>query len=131
MIRRAVEADIPRIVGMVERLAKAVDGPQRVCRVRAGETLCGLLTSPDGAAWVSEGGFIAGTIMQTIISPDPVAIELGWFAEDRSGLALLREFERWAESKGAVLIKLSCNGGVAQRMLERAGYRVAEIAMVK
>lgn len=80
---------------------------------------------------VSGRGFIAGTITQTVISPDPVAVELGWFSEDRSGLALLRAFESWSADQGATLVKMSCNGGAAQRILDRAGYRMAEMAMVK
>lgn len=130
MIRPAVEADIPRITDMVERLVKAVGGPQKVCRIKTGQTLAGLIVSPDGFVAVSDHGFIAATITQTIISPDPVAVELGWWAE-REGLLLLRAFEDWAENKGATLKKMSCNGGTAQRMLERAGYRQAETAMVK
>lgn len=131
MIRPAVEADIPAIVGMVERLAEAVNGPQRPCRVKTGQTIAGLIHSPDGAVWRSDGGFIAGCITQTIISPDPVAVETGWWASDRSGLALLRTFERWAHDRGATLIKMSCAGGAAQKILERSGYRVAEIQMVR
>ena len=131
MIRPAVEADIPRIIDMVERLAEAVSGPQTPCRKKTGQTIAGLIHSPDGSVWLSGGGFIAGCITQTIISPNPVAIELGWWASDRSGLALLRTFERWAHERGATLIKLTCNGGPAQAILERSGYRVAEIQMVR
>lgn len=131
MIRPADERDIPRIIDMIERLVAAMSGPQRVDRLRTGETLAGLLHDPQGVVLVSGGGFIAGRITRTVISPDPVAVELGWYAEDRSGLALLRAFEAWARARGATLIKMSCNGGAAQRILERSGYRVAETAMVK
>lgn len=130
-IRSAQDADIPRIIDMVEALALSVNGPQEVCRIRTGETLSGLIHRPDGAVWISERGFIAGCITQTIISPDPVAVELGWWAEDRSGLRLLRTFEAWAQARGASLIKMSCNGGPAKQILERSGYRVAEIQMVR
>ena len=116
---------------MIEALAASVRGPQRVCRLRTGETLAGLISSPQGAVFVSGGGFIAGQIMQTVISPDPVAFELGWMAADRSGLRLLRAFETWAAEQGATLIKMSANGGAAERILERRGYRVAEVQMVK
>lgn len=119
------------VVDMVQGLAASVQGPQRVCRLRAGETLAGLIAAPDGAVFVSGGGFIAGQVGQTVISPDPVAFELGWFATDRSGLALLSGFEAWAESRDTTLIKMSCRGGAAQRILERRGYEVAEIQMVK
>lgn len=104
---------------------------QQVCRARTGEVLAGLIASADGIVLVSDGGFIAGCITQTVISPEPVAVELGWYATDRSGLRLLRAFEGWARDRGATLIKMSCNGGAAQRLLERAGYRVAEIQMVR
>lgn len=130
-IKPAQVSDIPSIIDLVERLAVWVDGPQRVCRLKTGETLAGLLQDPRGVVLVSKRGFIAGCITQTVINPDPVAVELGWYAEDRSGLVLLRGFEAWADQQGASLIKLSCNGGAAQRILERAGYRAAETAMVK
>jgi hypothetical protein len=116
---------------MTEALAASVRGPQRVCRLRTGETLAGLISSPQGAVFVSGGGFIAGQIMQTVICPDLVAFELGWLATDRSGLRLLRAFEAWAADRGAALIKMSANGGAAQRILERRGYAVAEVQMVK
>ncbi len=131
MIRPATVADIPAIIDMIERLVRSVDGPQRVCRIRTGETLAGLIHDPRGVVLVSDRGFIAGTITQTVISPDPVAVELGWYAEDRSGLALLRAFEAWSEDQGVTLVKMSCNGGAAKRILDRAGYRMAEMAMVK
>jgi len=131
IVRRATPADIPPVIDWIEGLVRAVDGPQQVCRIRTGETLAGLIASPNGIVLVSDGGFIAGCITQTVISPDPVAVELGWYATDRSGLRLLRAFEGWARDRGATLIKMSCNGGAAQRLLERAGYRAAEIQMVR
>lgn len=130
-ISRATEADIPRIIDMVVALAAAVDGPQRVDRVRTGETIAGLLHDPDGLVLVTDGGFIAGVIMQTVISPEPVAAELGWYAQRGHGQALLMAFEAWARERGARLVKMSCAGGRVQTMLEAAGYRMAEVQMVK
>lgn len=131
LVCRASEADIPHLIDMTAALAASVRGPQAVCRLRTGETLASLLRDPQGVVFVSAGGFIAGQIMQTVISPDPVAFELGWFASDRSGLRLLRAFETWAAEQGATLIKMSANGGAAERILERRGYTVAEVQMVK
>ncbi len=131
VIRVAVEADIPRIIDLVERLRQAVNGPQRPCRIATGQTIAALIHSPDGSVWVSERGFLAAKLGRTIISPDLIAEECGWYAEDKSGLKLLRAFEAWADARGATLKRMSCNGGDAQRILERAGYKVAEIAMVK
>ncbi|WP_313349783.1 hypothetical protein [Paracoccus sp. (in: a-proteobacteria)] len=131
MIRPATPQEIPRVIDLIEKLAATIDGPQRVDRLKTGETLSGLTQDPRGVVLVTDRGFIAGCISQTVISPDPVAVELGWYAEDKSGLALLRAFEAWAERQGATLIKMTCNGGAAQRILERSGYRIAEIQMVK
>lgn len=131
LIRLATVQDIPRITDMTERLAASVSGPQRVDRLKTGQTLAGLMQSPDGAVFVSGGGFIAGQVLQTIISFDPVAFEFGWYAEDRSGLRLLRTLESWSREQGATMLKMSCNGGTAQRILERCGYQMAEIQMIK
>ena len=131
MIRAAVGADIPRLIDMIERLVEAVNGPQRVDRLKTGQTLAGLIQDPKGVVLVSDAGFIAGCITQTVINPHPVAVELGWFCEDHSGADLLRAFEAWAAEQDATLVKMTCAGGVVQTMLERAGYRVAEIQMVK
>lgn len=130
MIRPATMQDVPRIIDMIEKLAATVNGLP-VDRIKAGETLAGLLADRAAAVLVSDGGFIAGRLGDTFISRDLVAYEMGWFAEDRSGLRLLRAFEAWAQSRGAAMIAMSCNGGAAQRILERSGYRVAEIQMVK
>lgn len=131
IINTATPSDIPRIIDMVEALAARIEGPQRVDRLRTGEVLAGLIASPSGFVAVSAGGFIAGTLTQTIINPDPVAVELGWYAQDRTGLRLLRAFEARAAAQGATLTKMSCNGAAAQRILTARGYRAAETAMVK
>lgn len=131
VIRNATTQDIPRVIDMVERLREFVDGPISVDRIKTGETLAGFISSPQGVVMVSPGGFIAGFLAETFISRDPVAYEAGWYASDRSGLALLKRFERWAASSGATMVKMSCRGGYAQRILERSGYKVAEVQMVK
>lgn len=130
MIRNANIADIPKIVDLIEKLAATVNGLP-VDRIKTGETLAGLICDPAGAVLVSGAGFIAGRLGDTFISRDLVAYEMGWFAEDRSGLRLLRAFEAWAQSRGAAMIAMSCNGGAAQRILDRSGYETMEIKMVK
>lgn len=130
LIRSATMQDIPRIIDLIEKLAAAVNG-LTVDRIKTGETLAGLICDPAGVVLVSGAGFIAGRLGDTFISRDLVAYEMGWFAEDRSGLRLLRAFEAWARERGAAMIAMSCNGGAAQEILRRAGYREAEIKMVK
>ena len=98
-------------------------------RPHTARTVAGLLSSPDGAVWVSDAGFIAGALTQTIISPAPLAQELGWYAADGTGLRLLRRFETWAQERGAVLIQLST--GPTGPDLTRLGYWRAEQAWVR
>lgn len=130
LIRPAGMDDIPRVIDLIERLAATVNGLP-VDRIKTGETLAGLICDPAGAVLVSGAGFIAGRLGDTFISRDLVAYEMGWFAEDRSGLRLLRAFEVWARERGAAMIAMSCNGGAAQRILDRSGYETMEIKMVK
>lgn len=129
MIRPADHSDVLRIVDMIEDLRAAVAGPVAVDRAWTARTVAGLISDPDGVVFVSGGGFIAGAMRGTIINPEPVAVEHGWFARDRSGLALLRAFEAWAHGRGARLIQLST--GAAGPDLARLGYRLAERAWIK
>lgn len=129
MIRWATHADVLRIVDMVERLRAAVDGPVVVNRGWTAAQVARLIDGPDSAVWVAGGGFIAGALVPTVISPDPVAQELGWWAEDGSGLRLLRRFEGWARDRGASLVQLST--GASGPDLSRLGYRRAELAWVR
>jgi hypothetical protein len=122
--------DIPRVIDLIEKLAATVNGLP-VDRVKTGETLAGLICDPAGVVLVSGAGFIAGRLGDTFISRELVAYEMGWFAEDRSGLRLLRAFEAWARERGAAMIAMSCNGGAARRILERSGYGAMETKMVK
>ena len=129
MIREATAYDVLRIVDMVEALRLAVGGPVAVNRPHTARTVAGLMASPDGCVWVSDNGFIAGALTQTIISPAPLAQELGWYAADGTGLRLLRRFETWAQERGAVLIQLST--GPTGPDLTRLGYWRAETAWVR
>ena len=64
--------------------------------------LSGLAEAERGFLAVTGGGFIAGLINPHPISPEwLIASELLWWAEDKSGLALMRAFRRWARESGA------------------------------
>ena len=129
MIRLATPDDILPIVGMVVRLRAAVGGPVAVDRAWTARTLAELVASPDGAVWTSGGGFLAASLTQTVISPQPVAQELGWWSGDGSGLRLLRAYEAWARERGAALIQLST--GPEGPDLARLGYWRAEQSWVR
>lgn len=129
VVRLAIAADVLRIVDWIEALTAAIDGPVPVDRSYTAASVMRLIASPDGFVAVSDGGFIAGVMQPTIINPAPVARELGWFAADGSGRALLTAFEGWAAERGAVLVQLST--GAEGPDLSRLGYRIAERAWVK
>lgn len=114
---------------MVERLRAAVGGPVAVDRAHTAATVARLIASPDGVVLVTDGGFIAGALVATIINPAPVLQEMGWYAADGSGLRLLRAFERFGRERGAALVSLST--GPNGPDLSRLGYRRAEQAWVR
>ena len=128
-VRAATDADVLRIVDMIEDLRAAVRGPIAVDRAWAAQTVARLISAPNGFVAVTSGGFIAGVVEPTIINPALIAKEMGWFSRDRSGFALLKAFENWARDGGATMVQLST--GPAGLDLTRLGYRAAELAWVR
>lgn len=128
-VRRALLSDIPQIVDLVERLVVATSMPQAMDRDWTAATLAGLISSPGGAVWISAQGFLAASVTRTVISPDLIAQEHGWYSEDRQGLRLLRAYEAWAVVMGARCIQVSTGFGGPD--LARLGYRATELAWVK
>ena len=128
-VRPATAADVLPIVGWIEELREAVGGPISVDRAHTARTVASLIVSPDGFAAVAGDGFIAGCLTQTLINPSQIAQELGWYSRSKTGLALLRAFEKWATERGAALIQLST--GAEGLDLSRLGYRLTERAWVK
>ncbi len=129
LIRAATDADVLRIVDMIEDLRAAVDGLMPVSRPWTAAAVAALIQSPDALVLVSDGGFIAGSMQPTIINPARVAMEHGWYARDRSGLPLLRAFEAWATDQGAAMVKMST--GAVGPDLARLGYTMTEKTWVK
>ncbi|WP_339112896.1 hypothetical protein [Thioclava sp. GXIMD2076] len=128
-VRVADARDVPRIVDMIEALREAVSGPVPVDRNWTIRTVSGLIRDPAGCVFVTDGGFIAGLMQPTVISPAPIAKEVGWWAGDGSGLRLLRAFEAWALEQGAQTIQLSTAPEGPD--LSRLGYGRAELAWVR
>jgi hypothetical protein len=122
--------DVSHVVRLVQALAHAIEGPQEVDAAHTGAQVLRLMQSPAGVVYVSRFGFIAGEVCATIISPNPVAIEHGWFAQDGCGMLLLDKFEAWAADMGCVGVKMSTgpDAGAASKRLARRGYKPAELA---
>lgn len=126
-MRRATVDDIPRLIDLTGRLVMASGMPQAMDLAHTRATLGALLVRPDAAIWMTEAGFLAASIERTVISPEPVACEHGWYAEDGKGLALLRAFEAWAKIYGA---RVLISTGPFGPDLARLGYRLSEKAWV-
>lgn len=125
--------DIPQIVGMVERLHASAGIVLPINVVVAARFLTGLIASPIGLVLTSGNGFLAASVGTASIAMLPVAIEHGWWAEDRQGLSLLRAYEAWAREQGCFAARMSTppNETRAARILERNGFALAEQAWVK
>lgn len=128
-VRLATISDVMHVVDMVEGLRQAVSGPLAVDRQWTAQTTARLISHASGSVWVSQGGFIAACLTPTVVSPLPIAQEVGWWATDGTGIRLLRAFEKWADAQGAVLKQVSTAPEGLD--LSRLGYRKAELAWVK
>lgn len=128
LVRLAVCDDIPRITDLVARLIAVSGIPQVVDRAYTQAVLARLIVSNEGAVWVTDGGFLAASIERSVINPEPIAVEHGWYAADRSGMRLLRVFEDWAAARSARVRLSTPARGVD---LTRLGYRPVETAWVR
>lgn len=121
-------SDLDLLVDLVGCLVQRSGIPMAMDPAHTRAVLRRLIVSDLGAVWVSERGFLAASIEQTVINPAPVAYEHGWYAEDRQGLRLLRAFELWAAQHGA---RVRLSTGMAGPDLSRLGYTAVEKAWVK
>lgn len=133
-VRRAVVADLPRIIEYVQALTLAIDGPCEVDPKVTRETLLHFIANPNAAVFVSDAGFLAGSLGATLISSERFAHECGWFAKDGSGVRLLKAFEAFAAQHGA-RVRLSTASWEAtppklRIWLQARGYRPVETAWV-
>lgn len=93
----------------------------------------GLIAVPHGVIFVGEASMIGGFKEGMMWDRSHVlAYEVFWWAEDGQGLRLVERFEEWA---GDCPVRMSClPGNRAEpivRLLNRRGYDVSEIPMVK
>lgn len=127
-MRRATFDDIPRLIDLVGRLVAASGVPQVMDAEHTRATLTALMVRPDAAIWITDAGFMAASIERTVISPELIACEHGWYSETGKGLALLRELEAWADLHGA---RVRLSTGAVGPDLARLGYRMVEQAWVR
>jgi hypothetical protein len=134
MVRYASEADIPLLL----RLCRAEHAKSQWADVafdpKAAEgTIRSFLMLVGRTVFVTDGGYIAGLVQPMGFTNRRVAFEYAWYAEDGSGLDLLRQFERWADYMGAfeVIAHNYLNDPRLAKVACRRGYRLMGQAMSK
>lgn len=129
-VRRARLQDVPRLVRLAQieharsRFASERFDPVLVAR-NFEHAVTGLVT----AVFISdtELGFIGGMAQPNLFNGRAVAYELAWYAEDGSGLALLRALTQWARSVRATDLVVHHYSGIQDdkrfaRVMRRRGF---------
>lgn len=138
MIRDAVQADIPTLLVLGERMhAESRYRHMPWSRAKVAELMDALIASEDGLLLVAErdgeiiGGMLA-SVAEHYFSPAKVASDFALFVspDRRGGLAamsLLRRYASWARERGAVLVQAGITTGInveaATRLYEVAGFK--------
>lgn len=145
MLWVATEDDVPRLAELGEEFYNATIYARSIPydKASARETLTNILRSDLGIILVYGDirGFIAGIAAPVYANRTFLqAHELFWwvspeFRGGRSGVVLLRAFERWAESIGASVVAMSSLETLAPervaRMYDKAGYSPSEHLFIK
>ncbi len=148
MIRRALAADLERLVALAELMhAESRFRIFRFAAPKVRNVLQGLIDSPDAGlvlVAVDETSTIVGAIAllcaEQWFSDERVVQDFGLFVDPkhRGGLAAVRlvaEGERWARERGARTYELGINTGVqverTARLFERRGLARTALLYVK
>jgi cell division protein FtsI/penicillin-binding protein 2 len=108
MIRRATEDDLYDLGVMAEKFHKRSGMPGTFDFETALNFGQQCIDNPSALVLRSNKGMILGAIMSPFYDPNWVmAVELIWYAEDASGIRLLKAFEYWAKENNADEVRLS------------------------
>jgi hypothetical protein len=100
VIRKAVSADIPRLVEMGEKFIRETGHP--FDRQIATETMTALVEGDTSVVLVNDDctAMLGGLLYRNFFNSETVAQELFWWAKS-GGRELLEGFESWAAENGA------------------------------
>lgn len=137
MIRAAALSDIPELLKLGERFAAQarLDDHVGYDPNSMALTFSAMIERDEFCLFIGRQGAIGG-----MVAPHPfnhstkIADELFWWSERREGLRLLRAYEEWAASHGAVIRMTALEAIEPERMkrfYERRGYRPLERAYVR
>lgn len=126
MIRVMTEDDLDWLVKTAGQFSEEYMGKKiNVTRTRHAMRHC--ITR--GIALRSDAGAIVGIIMDDPFFYETHLVELGWYANDRSGLALLKQFHKIGKSIGVDSIRMTTlhsSPATADALLGRLGYTPLE-----
>lgn len=129
MIRAATVDDIPRLAEMGRKFHAAAQMGFGFDLDAVSGLLGRMIEAPEAVVLTSGGGGIGGVLTPAYCDPKWIqAVELFWWAEDRQGLRLLREFEAWAEAKGANEIRMTTLSTIPESARLMRGYAPAEVS---
>ncbi len=126
MIRKATRKDLLLILSLTHEFSKQYYG-QTIDVSRACTSIKSIIA--DGICFVSDNGYIGGLLVESLFHDQLSLVELGWYAEDKSGLLLLDAFTEAGWAHGATEIRmttLNTSPAVAHKILTRRGFEVAE-----
>ncbi len=86
-----------------------------------------------GVVLFTSQGFIAGIPINQFTNTGLTMVEFAWYSEDRSGLKLLREFEKASEDLGCTEIHMTTlkQNPLADKILGRLQYNAFQTTWIK
>lgn len=126
VVRRAELSDMTQIIKLCERFNKEYFG----IPLDLEKTIAMVVwIIEDGVGFVSTSGFIGGVPTTDLIRNWTLLQEFGWYAEDRSGIALLDAFIQAGRDLGVDEVRvctLETSSPMAGRILQRKGFAPLE-----
>lgn len=126
MIRCIQPNDLGWLVSLANQFSTEYMG-KPIDSTRTARTLSHLVYN--GVALRSDSGAIVGMFMDDPYYPERHLVEMGWFATDRSGMPLLRAFEKEGIDQGVSSIRMTTlhtSPQAVQTLLQRRGYKALE-----
>lgn len=100
---------------------------------KARDFIAMIIDSPASIGFRSETGYIIGGIEEDPFRDYVILKEYGWFSKDRSGIALLQEFEDHARACGVNEVRMTTLGSNKRvaKLLHKLGYAELETSHIK
>jgi hypothetical protein len=84
-----------------------------------------VISGMTGVVFITRGGFIVGMVQPCLFNRYLTAYELAWYAEDGSGIELLRELIKWSKAMKVVeLVLHNYAGYVPDERFTRVSKRI-------